>query len=789
MVRPEQRTFGRQPVGIVLSLPEPAAAHSRGMDFVRDIAAMGLADEVEAGGKGANLGELTAARLPVPAAFIVLRSGYLEAMRRSGVADDLAAEHRAALAAVGDHAQLAQRCDRLHALVAKAGMPEDLEAQIVHAYDGLGGADGPALVAVRSSATGEDSVSASFAGMNVTATNVRGAADVVEAVRSCWASLFSPRAETYRAERKFTGEPAMAVVVQVMVAAERSGVAFTADPGTGDESRIVIEAARGQGEVVVSGAVEPDHYVLAKEDLRILESHTGKQGFAIVRSVDGAGDRTIEVDADDQGRALDNEQVRAIARLAMAAEKHYGRPQDVEWAIEGDRIWLVQARPITTLGTVQAPHTDTGEGTALVTGLAAAPGVASGAVRVLAGPSEGQLLQDGEILVAEMTTPDWVPTIRKAAALVTDSGGVTCHAAIVARELGVPCVVGTRTATKDLVDGQIVTVNGGRGRVVAGAVTRPVRAVEVAAVPRARVTTATKIYANLAMPDIAEAVAAQDVDGLGLLRAEFLLTSALGGRHPHDLIARGEQEGFVTRMADSLGGIASAFAPRPVIYRATDLRSNEFRGLTGGEQYEPVEDNPMIGYRGCFRYIREPEMFALELAALARVREQYPNVHLMIPFVRTRWELEACLELVDASPLGRARGLHRWVMAEVPSVVHWLPEYIGLGIDGVSIGSNDLTQLVLGVDRDSQLCAEVFDEADPAVLAMIEQIVQTARAHGIPSSLCGQAPSTHPNFAEHLVRMGITSISVNPDAIDTVRRTVAAAERRVLLDAALNAQR
>lgn len=758
------------------------------MDFVRDIAAIGLADEVEAGGKGANLGELTAAQLPVPAAFVVLRSGYLEAMHRSGVADDLAAEHRAALAAVGDQAELAQHCDRLRALVAKAGMPENLEEQIAHAYDGLGGADGPALVAVRSSATGEDSASASFAGMNVTATNVRGAADVVEAVRSCWASLFSPRAETYRAERKFTGEPAMAVVVQVMVAAEYSGVAFTADPGTGDESRIVIEAARGQGEVVVSGAVEPDHYVLAKQDLRILELHTGKQGFAIVRSVDGTGDRTIEIDADDQGRALGDEQVRGIARLAMAAEKHYGRPQDVEWAIEGDRMWLVQARPITTLGTAQAPPADSG-GAALVTGLAAAPGVASGAVRVLAGPSEGYLLQDGEILVAQMTTPDWVPTIRKAAALVTDSGGVTCHAAIVSRELGVPCVVGTRTATKDLVDGQIVTVDGGRGRVVAGVVTRPLHAVEAAAASRATVTTATKIYANLAMPDIAEAVAAQDVDGLGLLRAEFLLTSALGGRHPHDLIARGEQEAFVTRMADSLGGIASAFAPRPVVYRATDLRSNEFRGLTGGEQYEPVEDNPMIGYRGCFRYIREPEMFALELAALARVREQYPNVHLMIPFVRTRWELEACLELVDASPLGRARGLHRWVMAEVPSVVHWLPEYIGLGIDGVSIGSNDLTQLVLGVDRDSQLCAEVFDEADPAVLAAIEQIVRTAHAHGITSSLCGQAPSTRPDFAEHLVRMGITSISVNPDAIDTVRRTVAAAERRVLLDAALNARR
>jgi pyruvate,water dikinase len=298
------------------------------------------------------------------------------------------------------------------------------------------------------------------------------------------------------------------------------------------------------------------------------------------------------------------------------------------------------------------------------------------------------------------------------------------------------------------------------------------------------VPTATKIYVNLAMPDHAEAVAAGDVDGVGLLRAEFMLTHALGGRHPHDLLAAGEQETFVAAMAESVGRIALAFGSRPVVYRAIDMRSNEFRGLTGGQEYEPVENNPMIGYRGCLRYIHEPELFGLELAALARVREHSPNVHLMIPFVRTRWELERCLELVDASALGRGRGLHRWVMAEVPSVVHWLPEYIGLGIDGVSIGSNDLTQLMLGVDRDSQLCAEVFDEADAAVLDAIERIVATCRAHGVTSSLCGQAPSTHPGFAERLVRMGITSISVNPDVADSVRRAVAAEEQRILLEAA-----
>ena len=294
--------------------------------------------------------------------------------------------------------------------------------------------------------------------------------------------------------------------------------------------------------------------------------------------------------------------------------------------------------------------------------------------------------------------------------------------------------------------------------------------------------TGTKVYVNMAMPDNAEVVAAQGADGVGLLRAEFMLTEALGGRHPRDLMAHGEQSVLVDGMVSSVGRIAAAFAPRPVVYRATDFRTNEFRGLAGGDAYEPVEHNPMIGYRGCYRYVKEPHLFALELEALARVREQSPNVHLMIPFVRTRWELEECLSLVDASPLGRQRGLHRWAMAEVPSVVHWLPEYIGMGIDGVSIGSNDLTQLVLGVDRDSDICAELFDESDPAVLDAIGQIISTARKFGITSSLCGQAPSTKPAFAEHLVRMGITSVSVNPDAVNAARRTIAAAERRLVLE-------
>jgi pyruvate,water dikinase len=733
---------------------------------------IGKTDIPVAGGKGANLGEMTKARIPVPPGFIVTADAYYQFLKEAQLADKIRAQLK--LLKPKDTKMLQETAFQIMQMITQAPMPPGMAEEIKKAYQKMH----QGLVAVRSSATAEDLPEASFAGQQSTFLNVQGPSNVVEAVQKCWASLFEARAIFYRNEQRFDhSKVGIAVVVQRMVQSEISGVAFTAEPLSSDEKKIVIEAAYGLGEAVVSGDLTPDMYLLDKKSLRLLEKKVATQEWQLIRNPDSRDRKRknvkVPIPAKDQHhQKLVDRDIAALARIAKKIEDLYKCPQDIEWAKEQGNIYIVQTRPITTLKAKEG-RVEEIKGVELFSGLPASPGIAAGKTEIILHPSDIVNLKEGEVLVAEMTTPDFVPAMKRAAAIVTDRGGRTCHAAIVSRELGVPCVVGTGNATNMLKEKQLVTVDGYQGKIYKGKVISHPK-VEAPAVIRPRIRTVTKLYVNLADPDLAEKVSVRDVDGVGLLRAEFMIANI--GDHPRHMIEQKRGQEFVDKLASGLNTFAKAFYPRPVVYRTTDFKTNEYRNLKGGEKYEGLEENPMLGYRGCSRYIKELDVFKLEVEALKRVRENLTNLWVMIPFVRTVKELEETRKSLASLGLSQSTNFKLWMMVEVPSNIILMNKFIDAGIDGISIGSNDLTQLTLGVDRDSPKLAEVFDERDEAVLWSLERAISITNRRRVTSSICGQAPSVYPELTTKLVQWGITSISVNPDMIEHTREIIARAE-------------
>lgn len=757
-----------------------------------------------AGGKGANLGEMANAGFPIPPGFVVSADSYYEFIKMHGI-DKLIADTLGKLD-VEDTAALNEASKKISEAILSFPVSGELSQTLIKEYHNLKQKTGAQTeyVAVRSSATAEDVPSASFAGQQATFLNVYGDKALIDAVKRCWASLFTPRAIYYRVRQGFDhSKVKIAVVVQHMVQSEKSGVFFTVDPVSQDINKMVIEAAFGLGETVVSGAVTPDTYIIDKKTLEILNKHIARQEWMLIKSENANVRAGIKPDFQNVQK-LSDEKIIELAKIGRDIEKHYRWPQDIEWAVEKDKVYIVQSRPITTLKkevterfvmALESPNVseiqlsekvekmEVGEGKIILRGLAASPGFSTGKVRVILDIADLPSVQSGEILVTKMTTPDFVPAMRKASAIITDEGGLTSHAAIVSRELGVPAVIGTEKATSVLQNGMIVTVDANKGVVYEGKV-------DLAEVPKQPVSvsgeilpvTATKIYVNLAEPEMAEKIAKLSVDGVGLLRAEFMIASI--GEHPKKMLKEGREQEFVDKLAEGIATIAGAFYPRPVVYRATDFKTNEYKNLKGGEEFEPAEANPMMGYRGAMRYIKEPEVFKMELKALKKVREQMQlkNVWLMIPFVRRSEQVIKIKKILEEEGLHQSKDFKLWIMVEVPSTVFMIEELCETGIDGISIGSNDLTQLILGVDRDNSSIASEFDERSTAVLRAIQHVITVCKKYGVTTSICGQAPSVYPEIAEKLVEFGTTSISVNPDAIERTRKIVAAAEQKVLLE-------
>jgi pyruvate,water dikinase len=784
------------------------------MGYIKWFKEISEKDLGSAGGKGRNLGIMFNLDLPVPPGFVVTAQTYKEFIEKTAVKERIFKLLEGLN--IEETEKLQEASKQIQELIIDTDIPGNIKEEIIENYDSLSvekgtttemmESKGKTFVAVRSSATAEDLPEASFAGQQATFLNVRGEEEVVKAVRACWASLFTARAIYYREKNNFPHEKVLiAAIVQKMVNSEKSGVMFTINPSTNKSDEIVIEAVYGLGEAIVSGAVNPDFYLVDKNNRDIKKIEVKKQEWGLFRNEEGENEKKNIKAESRQRQILDEKEIKELARLGKKIEEHYKKPQDIEWAIEGGDIFIVQSRAVTTFKPVEEkeeinilssdqPSSETEELTTLSTqdeskeekilvkGETASRGVYSGKVKVVKDASELNRIEKGDILVTKMTNPDMVVAMQRAGAIVTDEGGMTCHAAIVSREMGIPCIVGTEHATEVLKEGEVITVHADRGIVYGGEISvkreilQTLTSTGAATIP----ITATEIKIIMDLPDKAgEAAEKHKVDGVGLVRLEFII--AEGGVHPAEYIREGKDSEYVELLVTGLRKIASAFKGKPIWVRNSDMRSDEYRNLKGGDQ-EPDESDPMIGWHAIRRLLDEPRILKAEFLAIKKLYEEgLENIGIMLPFVINVDEVREAKKIMAEVGLEPCKDVEFGVMIETPASCWIIEELCREGIDFISFGTNDLTQLTLGIDRNNGKIAHLFDEMHPGVLGEMAKVIKVCKKFKVKSSICGQAGS-RPEMAEFLVHQGITSISANVDAIDEIRRTVARTEKKLLLD-------
>jgi len=741
-----------------------------------------------AGGKGANLGELTQAGIPVPPGFVVTAETYNKFMNDTGISDNIM--NILSGIDINNTKKLQSSAEKIKKIIIETPIPEDISALIIEAYNALCQKVGveDVLVAIRSSATAEDLPEASFAGQQDTFLNIYGSESVIDYVRKCWASLFEARAIFYREENDFEHSKVyIAVVVQEMVDSEKAGVMFTVNPSTGEDIAL-IEGSWGLGEAVVSGSVTPDTYYVDKESNKILSFNIANKKVMFEKLPSG---ETKQVDVPEElrnKRVLSETELVELTEMGKRIQNHYNAPQDTEWAFHDDTLYMLQSRPITTLDNGSEngdTESDTEDREVIIKGLGASPGMASGTVKIIKKIGELDKIKNGDIMVTTMTTPDMVPAMKRSSGIITDEGGITCHAAIISRELGIPCVVGTGNATETIKENNKVTIDGKKGFVFEGEFQIPQEKEqdEYTSQTSAPIITVTEVKANVSMPEAAKKAFATGADGVGLLRTEHMMLTS--GVHPKKFILDGKEDELVKILVENILKVVDVFYPKPVWYRTLDAPTDEFQTLDGGQD-EPHEHNPMLGWRGIRREIDEPEILKAEFKAIKKLHEQgYTNIGIMIPLSQSPDELIKAKQIAEKVGLRPHKDVDFGIMVETPAAALIIEDFIDVGIDFASLGTNDLTQYTLAVDRNNELVAKNYTEEHPAVLKLIERTIRKCNEAGVISSICGQAGSK-PHIVERLVELGISSVSANTDAVGDVRHAVAKSEQKLILDAARN---